>query len=86
MEPEMEGSHLDITIRADLTALKRMAEEFIILQYHMRIDGTKKIGSRDIFAGPFVKALASPYFNRFRHVYMGRTTAVIKGRKIWQNM
>eukprot|EP00957_Ditylum_brightwellii_P179257 13655895-Ditylum_brightwellii.AAC.1 len=36
MEPEAAGSCLDITIGAELTALKRTAEEFNILQYHMR--------------------------------------------------
>eukprot|EP00957_Ditylum_brightwellii_P025703 1944439-Ditylum_brightwellii.AAC.1 len=36
MEPEVAGSHLDITIGAELTALKRTVEELTILQYHMR--------------------------------------------------
>eukprot|EP00957_Ditylum_brightwellii_P105560 8047249-Ditylum_brightwellii.AAC.1 len=36
MEPEAAGGHLDITIGVELTALKRMAEEFTILQYHTR--------------------------------------------------
>eukprot|EP00957_Ditylum_brightwellii_P004366 331228-Ditylum_brightwellii.AAC.1 len=73
MEPEAAGSHLDTTIGAERTALKRMAEEFTRLQYHMRsmrimvrkpvicgMDETRKIGSEDYFAGPFTKNLASP--------------------------
>ena len=36
MEPEAAGSHIDTTIGAELTALKRMAEEFTILQCHTR--------------------------------------------------
>jgi len=36
MEPEAAGGHLGITIGVELTALKRMAEEFTILQYHTR--------------------------------------------------
>eukprot|EP00957_Ditylum_brightwellii_P173191 13184324-Ditylum_brightwellii.AAC.1 len=62
MEPEAAGSRLDTTIGADLTALKRTAEGFIILQYYtrsMRIMDrwNKEIGSRNNFAGPFVEAL-----------------------------
>eukprot|EP00957_Ditylum_brightwellii_P201753 15327072-Ditylum_brightwellii.AAC.1 len=77
MEPEEAGSRLDITIETELTALKRMAEGFTILQYptksmrimtyqHVgkhavcRLDETRKIGSEDNFAGPFMKNLASP--------------------------
>eukprot|EP00957_Ditylum_brightwellii_P118926 9070558-Ditylum_brightwellii.AAC.1 len=87
MEPEAAGSHLGTTIGAKLTALKRTAEAFTILQYYMRsmrimaychvrkhvecrMDGTRKIGSRNNFAGPFVEALASPQFHRFMHECM----------------
>eukprot|EP00957_Ditylum_brightwellii_P067756 5142724-Ditylum_brightwellii.AAC.1 len=36
MEPDVAGSRPDITIGAELTALKRTIEDFTILQYHMR--------------------------------------------------
>jgi hypothetical protein len=36
MEPEMTGSHLDKTIETEITALKKMAEEFTMLQYQTR--------------------------------------------------
>eukprot|EP00957_Ditylum_brightwellii_P190685 14516222-Ditylum_brightwellii.AAC.1 len=36
MEPEVAGSRLDTTIGAMLTALKRTAEGFIILQYYTK--------------------------------------------------
>eukprot|EP00957_Ditylum_brightwellii_P014788 1114962-Ditylum_brightwellii.AAC.1 len=36
MEPDVAGSHLDITFGAELTAMKRTVKEFTILQYHMK--------------------------------------------------
>eukprot|EP00957_Ditylum_brightwellii_P164502 12524158-Ditylum_brightwellii.AAC.1 len=36
MEPEVAGCHLGKTIETEITALKRMAEEFTMLQYHTR--------------------------------------------------
>eukprot|EP00957_Ditylum_brightwellii_P193068 14700486-Ditylum_brightwellii.AAC.1 len=73
MEPEAAGSCLDITIGADLTALKRMAEEFTVLQYHarsMRIMAYHHIGKHVVCGMDGIRKIGA--------LIKGRTAAVIQ--------